>query len=76
MTRDLRHWSNCDTADVADEYHFIMVCTKYSDLHRKFIPSSHWRWHNIIKCIDLMSMPEMQIAVPKFIFKANLSRQA
>ena len=73
--RDLRHCSNCDTADVEDEYHFTMVCTQYSDLRRKFIPSSYWRRPNMMKFIDLMSTPEMQIPLAKFIYQANLSRQ-
>ena len=43
----------CGT-DIEDEFHFIIVCKKYSDLREQFIPKIYYRKPSMYKFIDLL----------------------
>jgi len=38
-----------------DEYHFVLVCSLYINLRKKFIPSYYWKRPSMFKFIDLLN---------------------
>ena len=32
-----RHCAHCNSRDIEDEYHFLLICTRYSELRNKYI---------------------------------------
>ena len=40
--------------NVEDEFHFILECTKYNEIRRKYIKKYFWQRPNISKFIELI----------------------
>ncbi|MEW8545054.1 MAG: reverse transcriptase family protein [Candidatus Thiodiazotropha sp.] len=55
LDRDTRFCKRCNMQIVEDEYHFLLVCPKYSDIRRKYFPPYYCHWPNINKFVTLMS---------------------
>ena len=41
--------------DIEDEYHFILICFKYTDLRKKFIEKYYWGNPSVYKLVQLLS---------------------
>ena len=41
---------------IEDEYHFILDCSRYNDLRRKYIKQDYWRNPSANKLITLLSV--------------------
>ena len=48
-----RKCKNCDVLE--DEFHFVMECSLYGDLRKKYIKRYYWQRPNMLKFIELMS---------------------
>ena len=44
----------CDTSDIEDEYHFILICPTFSNIRQKFIPNYYIRHPSMFKFICLL----------------------
>ena len=38
-----------------DEYHFVLECSIYNDLRKKYIPKKYWLRPNMYKFVELLS---------------------
>ena len=38
-----RHCKLCNSGDIEDEYHFLLVCSKHNALRRRLIPRQFWQ---------------------------------
>ena len=50
---------NCN--NIEDEFHFILECTRYNEIRRKYIKKYFWRRPNIPKFIELMKTTNTSI---------------
>ena len=48
-----RKCKNCDVLE--DEFYFVMECSLYGDLRKKYIRRYYWQRPNMLKFIELMS---------------------
>ena len=55
VPRDQRICLNCNSNDIEDEYHFIFMCPKYSDLRSRFIKRFYYRNPSMFKLVQLLS---------------------
>ena len=46
---------------VEDEYHFILECTIYIDLRKKYIPKYFWKRPSMFKFVELLNTTNMKI---------------
>ena len=47
--------------NVEDEFHFILECTNYNEIRRKYIKKYFWQRRNIPKFIELMTSTNKMI---------------
>ena len=50
-----RYCKQCNTLDIYDEFHFLLVCTKFSDLRVKYIPKYYRKRPSMVKFIELFN---------------------
>jgi len=62
--------SNCDLHLVEDEYHFILICPKYSNIRINYIDQRFWQTPTLYKFERLMS-GKYYYNIAQFILKAN-----
>ena len=77
IPRDERLCNVCNMNAVETEYHFLLVCPRYTDLRRKFLKPYFCHWPSINKFNTLLmgsSKPAM-IKTAKFIYYASQLRQ-
>lgn len=70
-----RHQRLCDLCEldkVGDEYHFMLECTKFSDLRRMYIPRTFWIRPNMLKFIKLIGGQHRSLRrkVGRFVFES------
>ena len=67
---------NCNSRFIENEYHFLLVCPKYSDLRNKYLKRYYYTWPSLKKFTNLMSVKSKTIVknLSKFIYYASLSR--
>ncbi len=53
--------SYCNQNAIESEFHFLLVCTHYSDLRRKYLPAYFCNWPTLNKFDMLMSSTSKQI---------------
>ena len=77
IPRNERFCTMCNLNVCEDEYHFILECTKYSDLRRKYIKSYYWRNPSVYKLVQLMSVRNIKELnnFGKFLFLAEKCRK-
>ena len=46
----------CSTLDLEDEFHFIIICSLYSELRCKFIKPYYWKHPSVFKLIQLLTV--------------------
>ena len=58
--------------NVEDEFHFILECTKYNEIRRKFIKKYFWKRPNIPKFIELMTSTNTMIVrnLASYVYEA------
>ena len=45
----------CNSGDIGDEYHYLLVCSHLAETRKKFIPRHYFKYPNVIKFHNLMS---------------------
>lgn len=78
VDRTQRQCTMCNTADIEDEYHFVCVCTLYSNIRNTYIKAYYSRRPSMYKFIDLMKSNNVNILrnLCKFISEAFLLRNS
>ena len=76
IPRNERICRNCNSNMIENEYHFLLICPKYSDLRNKYIKRYYFTWPTIQKFTNLMSKNSKFIVnnLSKFIYFASLRR--
>jgi hypothetical protein len=75
--RNLRVCEMCDTGDIEDEYHFVIVCPAYNSLRVKYLKPFYYRHRSVHKFIELMQSVNvtMLTKLSKFVQEAFAARQ-
>ena len=62
--------------DIEDEFHFVLVCPRYSDLRKRFISKYYWSRPSMYKFIDLLNVKKKstQKALASYCYKAFIHR--
>jgi hypothetical protein len=70
VDRNERICKNCNAGLIENEYHFMLICKKYSDLREKYIKKYYYTWPNIQKFRNLMSVKSSKIIrnLAKYIY--------
>ena len=55
VPRDERFCKCCNMSQIESEYHFLLVCSLYTELRRKFFKSYFCHWPNLNK-FDLLML--------------------
>ena len=76
LDRNNRVYNNCNLKLIENEYHFLLICPKYSELRSKYIKRYYYTWPTVQKFSNLMSANSKVIVrnLSKFIYFANLRR--
>ena len=56
INRNERFCFNCNKNSIEDEYHFILECSRYDDLRRKYVKQYYWRNPSAYKLVTLLSV--------------------
>ena len=64
--------SLCDSRDIEDKYHFIIVCPVYNEIRKKYISQYYFRHPSVFKFINLMQENRSCIIrkLSKYVFEA------
>ena len=70
LDRNNRVCNNCNLKLVENEYHFLLICPKYSELRSKYIKLYYYTWPTVQKFSNLMSENSRVIVrnLSKFIY--------
>ena len=76
ILRNERYCINCNYKLIENEYHFLLICSKYSDLRSKYIKKYYYTWPTQQKFINLMTSNSRIVLnkLAKYIFYANKTR--
>ena len=55
IDRNERLCQICNCGDIEDEYHFIIICSKYSDIRKKYIAKYYLQRPSMYKFLELLS---------------------
>ena len=55
IDRNERQCQICNCGDIEDEYHFIIICNKYSDIRKIYIDKYYTQRPSMFKFIELLS---------------------
>ena len=71
-----RYCQCCNNDIVEDEYHFLLVCSQYNDIRKKYIPRFYRRRPNMQKFVQLLSSENcvLQRKLAAFTFYAFKNR--
>ena len=77
IPRNERKCRNCNLNVIENEYHFLLVCPRYSELRRKYFSSSYCHWPNLTKFDNLMTSTSKKVIlnIGKFIYHAECLRE-
>jgi hypothetical protein len=75
-THNERLCTQCETRMIENEYHFLLICPKFSELRAKYIKRYYYTWPTIQKFQNLMTNKSKTVTskLSKFIYYANLKR--
>ena len=61
IDRHLRKCNICNTAEIEDEYHFILVCKQYSDIIIKYIKKYYYNNPSMFKLSKLLDSKNIKL---------------
>lgn len=68
IPRDDRKCTICTKNDLEDEYHFVLICTAFSDHRKKFIPKYYYDYPSMFKFIQLLSSTNTKLLTKLAIY--------
>ena len=74
--RAFRYCTICNSRDIEDEYHFIIVCSEYEHIRKKYIKHYYYRHPSMIKFVELMSSSNHNTIykISKYVYEALTHR--
>ena len=68
----------CNSSEIEDEYHFVLVCPFYRDLREEYLPDDFQKNANVFKFIRLMKTKQSDLLFKlcKFVYNALCRRKA
>ena len=54
IERNLRYCTICNSNEIEDEFHFVIMCPSYRELRKKFIKSYYYKKPSMLKFIELL----------------------
>lgn len=78
IDRNQRYCTLCNSLDIEDEYHFVLICHIYHDIRILYIKRYYRVRPSMFKFIQLMQCQQYGVMnkLSKFIYHALLCRQA
>ena len=66
----------CNTNNIEDEYHFVLICTKFNELRKRYIKRYYWLRPSVAKFCELMSNSGKGVLLnlAKYLVTANKER--
>lgn len=55
VARNERYCTYCNTQDLEDEYHFILICPCYNNIRKKYIKRYYYINPSVIKLVELLN---------------------
>jgi hypothetical protein len=76
IDRNERKCQNCNMNVVENEFHFILVCPKFSELRKKYLKKYYYQWPTIQKLENLFTNKSKPVIIniAKYIYHATNSR--
>ena len=70
LLQELRFCDQCHK--IEDEYHFLLECTKFTDLRKELIPKYYWKRPSMFKCVNQLTSNRRRIVcnLGKYIYNA------
>ena len=67
-----RHCAHCNSRDIEEEYHFLLICTLYSELRNRYIPKYYRCRPSVYKFVRLMQTEYSPLLcnISAFVFHA------
>jgi len=78
IAREERYCICCNSRDIEDEYHFIIICPCYTDIRKKYIKSYYLKRPSVFKFLSLMRTcnKDVLIKLSVFVKEALLIRKS
>jgi len=51
----------CNSIDLEDEYHFLLICNMYTDIRRKYINKIYYENPSVLKFIELVQSKDATV---------------
>ena len=61
--RNKRFCTMCNTGDIGDEYHYLLVCPLFQEARIKFIPKSFYVKPSVFKFLQLINSEEHKVLI-------------
>ena len=67
----------CHRNLIENEYHFLLICTAYSELRKKYLKTYYYTWPNLQKFSNLLMSKNVKelLNLSKYIYFASLKRK-
>ena len=77
LPREERICNNCNSGLIESEFHFVLTCSKLTELRSKFIKRYYYSWPTLQKLSNLLSLKSKNAIrdLSKYIYYANLRRK-
>ena len=67
-----RYCLTCNSIDLEDEYHFLLICNMYTDIRRKYINTYYYKTPSVLKFIELVQSTDATVLnnLCKYVYEA------
>ena len=62
VPRNERYCNCCNTIDIEDLYHCVIVCPHFADLRKTYIKTYYYERPSVFKCLDLLQTQDKKTA--------------
>ena len=78
IAREDRYCTFCNSRDIEDEYHVMLICPCYNDIRRKYIKTYYFKRPSVYKFLSLMKTcsKEEVVKLAVFVKEALLIRKS
>ena len=76
LERNKRVCLICNNNDIEDEYHFVLVCSEYKDIRKKYIKRYFYNRPSVFKFVQLLQCQDKEVLfkIGKYIKEAFIFR--
>ena len=55
--------SKCDSHDLGDEFHCVLVCPNFDEARKKYLPKCYWKNPNVMKMNSLFTSRNKRVLI-------------